>query len=755
MFFQSMGQQFIRFVKGDSVKTALRYTAGAIIPLLVMMWLGNENLGVELMLGTILVSGADIKEPLKDKVNTFLITGLLSFTLTILVCLIAQQYWVLIPILFVIIFLLSYVAPFGSRYGSIAVMGNLAIIISLSTYKLYQDVPAIMNHAVTILAGSVWYMVYALVIHYFTAKWQLIQLIATGMKQTAAYLQQRVSMFKEEEPLWQGLLALSGRQAELTNTHGEIREFLFQSISPLHRSGSIQRKMLLVFAELVEMLEAALATPLDYRQWRLWLKNYPELHIIPEVSQLEIKELERLVKILTHDKKAHSYQEDILHKMEEAKAVLENVHCKAQEEPEKEKVYNQALQVSLYQEVQLKKLRSMEGILQGELNQTENTLDETAYHRFANARIITWNSIKGNFTFQSSYLRYALRTSVTAVAGFMLGTFLGLENAYWVLLTILVVMKPGYAVTRQRFIHRIIGTVGGATIAYGLNLLEPSHGISLAIFGMALFLAFSFLPYIYAVSTIFFTVYVVFLYSFLHREIETMVIYRVVDTGVGAVLCFVALHYLWPSWEHQSFPYYLRKSMEANLALFFRITRQVYDKGLTMTEYRLARKNAYITMANLVSSYQRFQTEPKKKQKMATAYGDILLLNYVILGAISTIGVYIHRHPSLLQELACLKDKFYGIYAELEIVLANISQKPGAYLSAEAPHIKSEWKHLLQAWVNEQEDKVPVVPRDTAVGFISEQLEQLYNLVLRLKEQVQKESSDSVTAPEETVFYKG
>lgn len=746
-----MSHQFVQFIRGESVRIALRYTTGAIIPLVVMMVLGYESLGIELMLGTILVSGADIKEPFRDKVRTLLGTGLLSFLLTIGVCLIAQSYWVLIPVLFVVIFLLSYVAPFGNRYASMAFMGNLAIIIALSTYKLYQDVSAVFTHGLIILAGITWYILYTLIIHYFSAKWLLIQLIVEGMQLTVAYLQQRVSLFQDKELLWQGLMVLSERQTELTNKHGELREFLLQNTSRLHRSGSFHRKMLLIFAELVDMLEAALATPIDYRRWRNWLQTYPVLQILPQISHFEIKELKRLTNLLLNKgRQRSSYQETILRKIEELKVILENFLKEAEQDPEKEKVYQHALRVSMYQEVQLRKLHSIEGIITGELNQTEHVLDEKAHHRFANARIITWNSIRENFTFKSSYFRYALRTSVTAISGFMLGIILGLQNAYWVLLTVLVVMKPDYAVTRLRFIHRIIGTVVGAAIAYGLFLMEPSHLISLGIFGISLFIAFSFLPYIYAVSTVFFTIYIVFLYSFLHKEIPSMVIYRVADTALGAVLCFVALHYLWPSWEHESILYYIRRSLESNKALFFRILKNIHSKDLDMTEYRLARKSAYINMANLVSSFQRFKSEPEKKQKAYIAYGDILLLNYTILSTISSIGVYVNRHPALLPALDALQVKFMEVNSILEEVLGIIyrqSQAPSAGVVREElnpNNMPLEWS--ANAITHQK------TSGDADVEYIMEQLEQLKALVLRLKEQIQKGNTDASTVEPETVM---
>src|SRR5699024_6493683 len=135
--------------------------------------------------------------------------------------------------------------------------------------------------------------------------------------------------------------------------------------------------------------------------------------------------------------------------------------------------------------------------------------------------------------FKSIYIRYALRTAVTSVSGYLLAEFLHFKNTYWVLLTVLIVMRPGYGITRRRFYHRTIGTMAGAIIAFGLYQLGPSHFASLAIFCASMLLGFTFVIHNYAVASSFFTIFVIFLYSFLQREIPSMVIYRVVDTTVG------------------------------------------------------------------------------------------------------------------------------------------------------------------------------------------------------------------------------
>ncbi len=733
---QNFTQKLYQIISQASVKKAFRTVMGAIIPLVIAISLGYEQLGMELMLGVIMIAGADIKEPFRDKITSLLVATALIVVLTFMICLIAKLYWLLIPILFLIIFVLSYAAPFGTRYASVAFAGTLAIIIALSTYRLYQDIPSLMLHIVSLLAGSSWYVVYTLVIDQLTAKKQVKEMVADGLHQTTAYLQLRVGLFYSKDPLWQGMLALSEKQAELTAVHGEMREFLLQDLSQIRKPKSFQRRMMLIFLEQLEIMEAALATPLDYTAWQRWLKDYPELDLFPKISQCGIREMIRLTDYLEGNRKATSYQPEMQRMIDEASVLLQRLQQEAAHDPEKQTLYQHASNLRIYQEIQLKKLCSMESVLQGEIQKTDIHLDDDAYPRFLNARFVNWDSIQENFTLRSSYFRYALRTSVTAILGFMIGTVLGLENAYWVLLTVLVVMKPGYTVTRQRFIHRIAGTIGGAFIAYGLYLLGPSHTVSLIIFALSFFLAYCFVPHIYAVSTIFFTIYVVFLYSFLHKEIPTAVVYRVVDTTLGATLCYFALHFFWPSWEYQTFPYYLRDSLRANQQFFSRIVSQIMHNNVDLVAYRLARKSAYVLMANSVTSFQRFRTEPASKRKDASEYSDMLLLNYGILATISTMGVYLNRYPTASQAIVVMKDQFLQLCHDFDEALTAIDTN----LSLTENIQKGGCKLAFDEWNSHEETAPTTSGPKNAHRLIQDQLIQLTEQLAGLKNVVSKQA---------------
>ena len=71
-----------------------------------------------------------------------------------------------------------------------------------------------------------------------------------------------------------------------------------------------------------------------------------------------------------------------------------------------------------------------------------------------------------NLSFSSLVYRHSLRITLTLLIGFIIGKYLPFQNVYWILLTIVVIMRPGYGLTKERTLNRFIGTVVGGFIGF-------------------------------------------------------------------------------------------------------------------------------------------------------------------------------------------------------------------------------------------------------------------------------------------------
>ena len=242
--------------------------------------------------------------------------------------------------------------------------------------------------------------------------------------------------------------------------------------------------------------------------------------------------------------------------------------------------------------------------------------------------------------------RHSLRMTVTLLVGFLVAVLFKLENSYWILLTIVVIMRPGYGLTKNRSYQRIFGTVAGGLIAFGALTVIHNSSVIAGLTIVCMLFGFAFTATNYKVGVTFVTMYVVFLYASISPNINEVIELRILDTIIGATLCFVANYFLWPSWEFLNVPSHLKKSIEANRNYLNEISLFYNTKGDVTTSYRLARKSAFIETGNLMASFQRMSQEPKSKQRQLPQIYKLAVLNHTLLSAAASLGTYIQSHKT-------------------------------------------------------------------------------------------------------------
>jgi uncharacterized membrane protein YccC len=186
----------------------------------------------------------------------------------------------------------------------------------------------------------------------------------------------------------------------------------------------------------------------------------------------------------------------------------------------------------------------------------------------------------------------------------------------------------------------------GATVAFGLLYLVQNRMGIIFLTVLAMLLGFAFNNKNYKISATFVTIYIVFIYSLLNPDVASVIEYRIIDTLIGTLLAFTANYYLWPSWEFLNTPDFLNKAIVTNRNYLNEISSYYNKKGNVSTSYRLARKNAFIAVGNLMASFQRMSQEPKSKQKQLPQVYKLAVLNHTVLSSIASLGTYIQSHKT-------------------------------------------------------------------------------------------------------------
>src|SRR5690606_19316082 len=245
--------------------------------------------------------------------------------------------------------------------------------------------------------------------------------------------------------------------------------------------------------------------------------------------------------------------------------------------------------VLFYADKQIEKIKGLERIYKERVNADELRGKYKDLEKFFTPEHYRFKTLIENLHFQSTTFRYALRLTVTLFAGLLIGKIINLQNEYWILLTIVVIMRPGYGLTKQRSKNRIIGTViGGILGICALTFIENTYILSLlTIFSMLMGYWLSSSDY--KVGVTFVTFYVVLIYGILNSAAETAFFYRIIDTCIGALLAFIGTHFLWPSWEFFTIKKNLEKSIFGIIKYIEEVKWFYIHKGAPTTSYKLAR----------------------------------------------------------------------------------------------------------------------------------------------------------------------
>lgn len=134
------------------------------------------------------------------------------------------------------------------------------------------------------------------------------------------------------------------------------------------------------------------------------------------------------------------------------------------------------------------------------------------------------------------------------------------------------------------------------------------------------------------------TPYILILFKFLGVGHLNIARERIIDTIIGSVIAFFASYVLFPSWESEMITENLRDVIQANNKYLATIAESMTGSNINMTEYKLARKEVYVTSANLSAAFERMTSEPKSKQKKSKVVHKFVVLNHILSSYLATVG---------------------------------------------------------------------------------------------------------------------
>jgi uncharacterized membrane protein (TIGR01666 family) len=650
-----------KFTDSTYFTNALKVTTSAVIPVLVCTYFNHFEIGFTIALGAFLTYPCDIPSSLKHKINGIIVTAFLIAGVNLLINLTYPFPFIFYPFFSILVFILAMLSVYGQRATFTSFSALLTASLSFSHMHTGIEM---LQYSGLILAGGLFYLLISLLFYYVRPNRYVELEIAECIKLTAKYLKLRGDLWNsiaDRKIILEKQLHL---QVEINDIHHNIRRVLIgKQMSAV--SSNQNRKMLIVFISLLEILELALSTSFDHNRLHQKFEKHPKtLSTYQELAYNLASTLKQLSKNIV---KRTSYIPE--HTLRKHLSALENAIQGYENELGKEEASEGVLMLRTmleYAEKQIEKIKIIERAFTSVSNKYDFKGKDKDLEKFLTPQYYPISTFIENISFSSTIFRHSLRLTVALIIGGLAGKFLPFQNVYWILMTIIIIMRPGYGLTKQRSIQRVIGTVIGGTIAFSILSLTPNHFILSLLAILCMLLGFSFTQTKYTVSATFVTMYIVFIYGILTTDFLNVIQFRIVDTLTGALLAYLANHFLWPSWEYIKAPEYLEKAIIANRNYLKEILIYYTNKGEVTTSYRLARKNAFIEIGNLMASFQRMSQEPKSKQKNIIVLYKLTELNHSLLSSTASLGTYTQSHKTTASSRA--------LTIVVEKVLKNLEQ---------------------------------------------------------------------------------
>jgi uncharacterized membrane protein YccC len=243
----------------------------------------------------------------------------------------------------------------------------------------------------------------------------------------------------------------------------------------------------------------------------------------------------------------------------------------------------------------------------GEAEFEKRELQQPLWMRFT-SRIAT---LGANLNLRSVAYRHAIRLAVCVAVGDGLGRVLHPYRAYWIPMTIVLVLKPEFAVTFSRGVLRIFGTLLGLLLATALFHFLPIHTASeILLIGLFTFLMRWIGPANYGIFGVTVSALVVLLISITGLAPKEVIAARGINTVVGGAFALMA-YAAWPTWERNRLADLFADLLDAYRNSFRSISRELLDPASASSREReKTRQAARIARTNLETSMDRLAAEP-------------------------------------------------------------------------------------------------------------------------------------------------
>lgn len=617
----------------------MRVALAVVIPSIILAYFGLLKEYFLFPLATSFVGLTDQVGPFVRRRNTLFLASLFFIIVAAIASLLQGLTFLIYVEIIVFSIFFSMLAVYGQR---IATVGGLTLVVFSIFIDGHLAGGDFLHSMLVFSAGCIWFLLVFLVVSKLSPYKLASQLIGENYIALAEYLRLRAAFYNSKEAATHLIGAVIMQQSKIKHLQEETREVLFKTRQIVSESNAQSRKLMVMFLTAVDFYEKLITSNTDFNKLH---ENFAENKILLEIHDYLLHlaaEIEYIGIGLQSGRKTPPKMavDDELASLFEKYFNLRNSKLTADN---LEKFLSLRLVLLRVKEIgdEVKSIHKKWSHEEKSIKAPTTIID---YQKFLppeeDFNIKTFTE---NFSLESSHFRHALRLMVAMVLGYAISKFefLGIGHSYWILITIIAIIRPAYSITKSRNLLRIYGTVSGAVTAYLLLQIIDSKTALLFILFSSMILCFSLLKSKYAWAVFFMTIYIFISFNFLNPgNINFIFKDRLVDTVIAGALVYLVSVLVLPVWENTLNKPLMEKSSVANRDYFLVVMNNLMQNETEPQQYRLKRKHAIISLANLADNFQRMLSDPKNQQERLEYVHQFVNTSHLILGYTASLSQY-------------------------------------------------------------------------------------------------------------------
>lgn len=644
-------KEYINFINGRFFREGIRMTVGIVLPAFLFGFLGELPTGIALSTGALCVSITDSAGPVQHRANGMMFCIIIVSFVSIITNFSLSSYFFTAIIIFTFGFSFSMLSLYNARVSSIGLSALLIMVLSMQTPLSGS---AIFLHAFYLIVGGIWYLIFSLTLNSLKPYKIIQQLSGEFLTSVADYLKTRASFYDDHPDYDATYKSLLLQQIQIQTQQNALNEILFKTRAITENSTKAGRSLLKIYLDVSDLFESIMST---YQQYEILHSRFDETGILEAYRKqliLLANELHYIANAVAagNASKNTDVANDNLETINEQYEDLRQNFLN-------EKNLNDFIglgRILINIKGLTEKINGLHYYTHYEKSQRKTKEVKLSTQNFNEAETIDPVLFLNNLNFNSNIFRHSLRVGISLLLGFLISLIFNIGHSYWILLTIIVILKPAYSLTKARNKDRLIGTFLGVIIGVAILFVVKNNFALMAI--MVIFMAgcYMFIRTKYFISVLLMTPYLVIFFDLIYPSSIASLLYdRLLDTIIGSAIAFVASLFFVPVWEHTTIKKYMDAATQANIAYYNKLalnftTENIFNKD----ELKLLRQQALTSLANVSDAFNRMLSEPKRFQKNVDQVYRFVVLNHILTSHFSALSFYLKENKNIFKSIIFL-----------------------------------------------------------------------------------------------------